>query len=296
MVGAPLDRLARSGRAYRDPLVAIAWDSLDPAQPWLPDDLVSLAGLPVWAGLAPAARRRLSHLEFLAMAELGLGLESLLLHHLGRAAPRALRQGAAAYAVLLSELREEAGHSLMFLELLRHAPRPAPPAPRPWLAAFARLVPTRTGLFWAAVLIGETVATELNRRIREEASLPLAVRQIADLHFADEVRHVAYARLRLAETLPPGAHPLAEPALRLLTRQFLAACFHPPAALYRGAGLAEPEALARAARANPARAALAAACLAPARRFLAGRGIGLTAPPPGSAPARSGARSPAAPR
>ncbi len=265
-----------AARPYRDPVTAIALETLDPALPWLPDDLVSLAGLPEWAALSPAERRRLSQAEFLAMADLGLWLESHLLGHLGRAAPRSFAGGARGYAMELEELREEAGHSLMFLKLFDNAsatlPRIRPR--RPLLAAaFARLVPTGSGLFWAAVLIGETVAVELTRRIRHSPALPRAVGEIAALHLADEVRHVALARRRLAETLPARPHPLAGALLRPLTRQFLAACFHPAPALYRTAGLARPEALACAVRRNPARATLARACLAPASRFLARRGL-----------------------
>ncbi|MGC8468862.1 MAG: diiron oxygenase [Acetobacteraceae bacterium] len=275
---APLERLRR---AYRDPLAAVSWDSLDPGLPWLPEELVSLAGLPQWARLDEPARRRLSQIELLAMVDLGLWLESHLLRHLGRAAPRAHRAGGAVYGAQLAELREEAGHSLMFLELLRRAGRPLPALPRPRLAAaLVRFLPEGSGLFWAAVLIGETVATELNRRIKECRSLPAAVREISAIHFADEVRHVAYARLRAGAALAAGRHPLASLGLRRLARHFLAACFYPGPALYRAAGLPDARALARAARASPSRAALATACLAPARRFLAGRGILLDAARP----------------
>lgn len=260
--------------AYCDPLTTVAWNALDPHQPWLPDDLVSLAGDPAWERLTPTARIALSHLEFLALIDLGLWLEAYLLRALGRAAPTARRLGADAYAAQLHELREEAGHSLMFLEILRRAPHPLPPVPRPGLVtAGARLLAGGGGLFWGAVLIGETVALELNRRIRESDAVPDAIRQIADIHLRDEARHVAYARRRVAEGVSRRPHPLGAAALRLLASRFLATCFHPPPELYQAIGL--PGTLAATARANPIRTALAASCLAPAGRYLSRFGLTL---------------------
>ena len=265
---------ARTPPAYCDPLTTVAWAALDPDRPWLPDDLVSLAGDPAWDRLTPTARIALSHLEFLALIDLGLWLEAYLLRALGRAAPVARHLGAAAYAAQLHELREEAGHSLMFLEILRRAPHTLPPVPRPRLVtAGARLLPGSSGLFWGAVLIGETVAVELNRRIRESDAIPDAIRQIADIHLRDEARHVAYARHRVAEAISQRPHPLGAAALRLLAGRFLATCFHPPPALYQAAGL--PSALAATARVNPIRNALAASCLAPAGRYLGRFGLRL---------------------
>lgn len=263
----------RMPRAYCDPLTTVAWNALDTHRPWLPDDLVSLAGDPAWERLTPTARIALSHLEFLALIDLGLWLEAYLLRALGRAAPTARRLGADAYAAQLHELREEAGHSLMFLEILRRAPHPLPSVPRPRLVTAGARLLAGGGLFWGAVLIGETVAVELNRRIRESDAVPDAIRQIADIHLRDEARHVAYARRRVAEAVSPRPHPLGAAALRLLASRFLATCFHPPPALYQAVGL--PGTLAATARANPIRTALAASCLAPAGRYLSRFGLTL---------------------
>lgn len=264
----------RAAPAYCDPLAAVPWEALDPERPWLPDDLVSLAGDPAWRHISPSARIALSQLEFLALIDLGLWLESYLLRALGRAAPTARRAGAETYAAQLHEMREEAGHSLMFLEILRRAPRPLPPIPRPRLVtAGARLLPGGHGLFWSAVLIGETVALELNRRIRDARIVPDAIRLIAEIHLRDEARHVAYARQRVADAVSHRPHPLAGATLRLLAGRFLATCFHPPPGLFAAAGL--PGTLAASARANPARNALAAACLAPAGRYLERFGLRL---------------------
>ena len=267
----------RRPHRYRDPLAEVDLDRLDKTQPWLPEELVSLAGLAQWRALDAPVRLRLAQLEFVALADLGLWLEAHLLRHLGRAAPKVRRLGAEAYAAQLAELREEAGHSLMFLELLRRSPCALPgDLPRPRLAAaFAGRLGAWSGLFWGCVLIGETVATELNRRTRDAAGVPAVVRDIAGLHFADEVRHVAYARLRVADAFARRPHRLAGAVLRPLARQYIEACFYPPPSLYAAAGAPDAPGLARAARANPARQALAATCLAPARRFLAGRGVAI---------------------
>jgi len=276
-----LDRLNAASRPYRDPVAQIPWHELDPARPWLPERLVSLHGLPEYAALSEPQKLRLSQAEFVATAELGLWLESLFLARFGRDVLRQLGASPAASQYRLNELREEAGHSLMFIELMRRSGFPflTPPQRRPRLASlFARLVPAPSPIFWAAVFIGEAVPNQLNRLIAGEGALPGAVRAIVELHMRDEIRHVAYARLRLARDLPRlgrGARMLLLPLLRVVLRQFLDTCFYPQAAVYGAAGLADAPRLARIVRTSPARAALVAECFEPARRFLRAQGLDL---------------------
>jgi P-aminobenzoate N-oxygenase AurF len=275
-----VNRLNAASRPYRDPRAQVPWHELDPARPWLPERLISLYGLPDYDALSQQQKLRLSQAEFVATAELGLWLESLFLARVGR---QVLRQSdnQAAIEYQLNELREEAGHSLMFIDLVRRSGFPGltPPRRRPRIAnLFARLVPANSPIFWAAVFIGEAVPDQFNRLIASDTSLPDAVRAIVALHRHDEARHIAYARLQLARDLPRLSHVARMalvPPLRLLLRQFLDTCFYPQAPVYRAAGLADASRLARVVRANPGRAAVVAQCLESVRRFLHAHGLKL---------------------
>ena len=259
---------------YRDPLPLIPWATLDPNRPWLPERLVSLHGLSEYAALSAAQRLRLSQVEFVASAELGLWLESLFLSRFTRDALRSLDANPETYRAQLQELREEAGHSLMFLELMRRSgiPRLTPVRERPRLAAlFARTIPVRSPLFWAAVFVGEAVPNAFNRILLADRTLPEAVRSIAALHTGDEDRHVAYAYERLAGGLAHTSRIMRAayvPVLSLLIRQFVATCFYPPASVYAAAGIPDGPRMAHAARASGARAALVDECLTPVRERL----------------------------
>jgi P-aminobenzoate N-oxygenase AurF len=274
-----IERLHAASRPYRDPVAEIPWHELDRERPWLPEPLVSLYALPEYAALSREQKLRLSQIEFVALAELGLWLESLFLARFGRdllrqKTPSAKEDG-------LNELREEAGHSLMFIELIRRSGLPAltPPKLRPRLPSLAaRLLPAGSPLFWAAVLLAEAVPDEFNRRIAADGTLPGAIRAIIQLHRREEGRHIAYARLKLTRGLPRLGKPARAALallLRILLRQFLDTCFFVEAPVYAAAGIADAPRLARAVRASPARAALAAQCLEPARRFLSTQGLRL---------------------
>ena len=274
-----IERLNALSRPYRDPVAQIPWTELDPARPWLPEPLVSLYALPEYRALGPEQKLRLSQAEFVALCELGLWLESLFLARFGRDLLR--RKSRAASEYRLHELREEAGHSLMFVELIRRSGFPplTPPALRPrLLGLLARRLPSGSPLFWAAVFLAEAVPDELNRRIAADAALPGAIRAIVLLHRREEGRHLAYARSKLARDLPrlgKTARRALAPILRILLRQFLDACFCVKAPVYAAAGIADAARLARVARASPARAALARECLEPARHFLSKQGLDL---------------------
>lgn len=276
-----IDRLNTANVPYRDPVSAVPWDHLDSEHPWLPERLVSLYGLPEYGTLTQAQRLRLTQLEFVATARLGLWLEALFLIRFSRTTLRQLKSDPAAYQHQLHELREEAGHSLMFIELMRRSGVPVDLSieHRPRLASlFARLAPAHSPLFWATVFVGEAVPNELNRLIHADASLPAAVQAIVQAHMNDEVRHIAYARLKLTHELPRAngvTRRLLSPLLRIVTKQFVDTCFYPPPKLYADAGISNPLRVALAVRHSEPRAALVRECLEPARRFLCEHGFRL---------------------
>jgi hypothetical protein len=273
------ERLCASSSGYSDPLTAIPWDTLDSEAYWMPEAAVSLYGLPEWQALDADAKRRLSQVELIAFLELGLWLEALFMQ---RIAGRILQGGSpdpADAAYQLHELREEAGHSLMFWELIRRSGwGPVNTmADRPRLAAaFARLAPYESAAFWATIYIGESVPDRLNRWVRAADGIPEAVREVVGVHMREEARHIAYARHQVERKLTQGA-PVRRAASRLLIRQvfrqFIRTCFYPTPRVYAAAGLPEPRRLARRARANPARARLVADCTGETARYLGERGM-----------------------
>jgi hypothetical protein len=115
-----LDRLGALGSHYRDPIEAIAWETADPELPWLPDSVLSLSGTSLGEAMTPAMRVRFSRVEFARLCAAGLWLEGLLIARVAAdrfmdGAPTAERQ------VVLQEVREEAGHGLMFLEMIQRS-------------------------------------------------------------------------------------------------------------------------------------------------------------------------------
>ncbi len=235
---------------------------------------MSLHGTAHYAALSPEQKLRLSQAEFVSFTVVGLWLESFLLAAFTREALRQFRSDLLAYRYQLHELREEIGHSLMFLELMRRSGF-ALPVPSGWRAdlalALSGLISAEKPLFWAGSLICEEVPNNFNRLVLADPSLPAAVRGMVRLHVREETRHVAYARLRLIQDLPRlgrARRALYGPALRLGAGQFVRGCFYPSRQVYAAAGIADAAKAAAAARANPARAALVEECLRPVRQFL----------------------------
>lgn len=273
-----LRQLSENSTPYRDPLASVNWSQLDTGSAWLPEHALSLYGVPGFGELAPTVRQKLSQLEFVHIMHCGLWLESIFLHRMSRR----LRPGLphAEHEILLHELREEAGHSLMFLRAIEAAglslPESSWRAPRA-AHALGRWVPAGSALFSLALFIGEDVSDKFNRYLRVQAEgVNPAVRQICTLHVADEARHIVLAR-RMLERRLSGAGPvqrrfLAWAAERLL-RHMTGTFYFPPAGFYERAGLACAPAWRKAAARNPARWRFARERLAPTVRTLRSYGL-----------------------
>lgn len=273
-----LKRLSHNSASYRDPLAHVDWEEFDAEREWLPQSALSLYGLPEFDELPELTRRRLSQYEFINVMLCGLWLERLFLQRLSRRLDAFLPR--AEYEYLLHELREEAGHSLMFLRAIESAALPLPVrawrAPRlaDWLG---RRAPVSGALFWLAVVIAEDAPDKFNRRLRLYGdTLHRGVRQVCTLHVLDEARHITFARARLDGLLEQASGlrkaPLAA-AARLLLREVAGALYFPPASFYELAGLHDGSAWRRRALRNPARQRFVEQCLAPTARMLAGCGL-----------------------
>ena len=273
-----LRQLSENSARYRDPVARVAWSQLDTGSGWLPETALSLYGLPGFDALSPAARRRLSQYEFINVMYCGLWLEAIFLQRISRRLWPGMPREEHEY--LLHELREEAGHSLMFLRAIEAGgldlPRGSWRAPRV-ASALGRFAPVGGGLFWLAMLIGEDVSDKFNRHVRGQPDgVNPAVLQICTLHVVDEARHIAAAHRNLEMTLAgAGAarRRLLSAAARLLLWQMARAFYYPPARFYELAGLARGADWRNAALRNPARRQFVAERLAPTVRALESYGL-----------------------
>jgi P-aminobenzoate N-oxygenase AurF len=270
-----LQRLNASSTPYKDPLATLQWQHLATDAWWLPPEAVSLAGVPAFERLPLAVRRRLSHYEFALVLETGLWFESLFMSRFARASDgetdRALR------ARYLHEVREEAGHSLMFLELLDrsgvHISRAADPRSR-LATAVSWLLPFSSALFWTLTVIGEEFGDRLTRTIPrgvENATVSAVVYHMARLHVRDEARHIAHTRAACAEAtrrLPRWRRVVLSPLVQLAFDALADRLYYPPSALYMCAGLPSDVAWPRLARTSAVRRRLVAQATAPTLNFL----------------------------
>jgi hypothetical protein len=260
---------------YEDPLASIDWRAVDRECWWLPPSLLSLAGVPQFEGLSLRARQRLSHLEYAHLLEAGLWLESQFMGRLARLAHAS--DDVARRMQFLRELREEAGHSLMFVELLHrsgYGVRGEHGAAMRALDLLGRLLPSRSALFWATVVVGEELPDRLNRRLRrgvEDATLSAVVYRIADIHTRDEAMHCAWAReqcRRASARSRAWQRALLASPLSLAIDGYARYVYFPPAATYERAGLAPGRLWRDRALGNPARRAQIAQMLRPTLDFL----------------------------
>lgn len=275
------EQLSRNSAPYQDPLAKIHWDQLDLGRYWLPPQAISLYGLADFARLPEAQRVRLSQYEFLHIIEAGLWLEGLFMERITRSISRD-RTDRAALRYRLHELREEAGHSLMFLELIARSGLSAPYLQPPRLKLVdlvGRYAPLGSLGFWLAVLLGEEVPDRLNRFVRKHGDVvSVPILEMCTAHIVDEARHIAYARqkveARLAN-LPAWRRALLRPLVQTLLRQFIDIFYYPTPALYELAGLSPGKRWAAAARANPHRTDFIGQCLNPALQLLRQRGFAI---------------------
>jgi len=165
-----LEQLSVNSCPYHDPLTHLDWSQLSCDDFWLPQSAMSLQGVADYEKLPDLTKKRLSHYEFIGFIQAGLWLESIFIERLGKNLRKT--QALAEHAYYLHEIREEAGHSLMFLHLMEKSGLRLPDTwrQRPRFADFlGRHAPLNTTLFWLAVVVGEEVPDKLNRHVRVHA-------------------------------------------------------------------------------------------------------------------------------
>lgn len=275
-----LQQLSANSDPYRDPLAALDWRSLSLEHYWLPPQALSLYGLSEFNALSEAAKIRLSQYEMLAHAQAAITLERIFLEL--TASRLAGAQQRAEYAYLLHEMREEAGHSLMFLKLGAASGLTLPD----WRAGLPRIARSASRalpggpVYWGMLVIGEDIPDKLNRFVRRQVCAKLSpfIRQMTTLHVVDETRHIAYARQRLDAALARRrglSLRLYGMVLDRLFNQFVRAYFWPRAELYQNAGLGDGRAWRRLALGSAPRREFVLRLIAPVMRLLGNHGLSL---------------------
>lgn len=275
------EHLSQNSSPYHDPISVLPWETLSLDDYWLPRQAMSLYGLPEFDKLDEIQKIRVSQYEFISFIQAGIWLEGLFMQRLVKAVRHTTRTSERIYH--LHELREEAGHSLMFLELIRRSGLAIPKLKRQW-PFFAdlcgRYLPHRNALFWMAVVIGEEVPDKLNRQIRHQADdgLNPVIREMSTLHIKDEARHIAYSRNEVTELLRVSRVHYTkwfQPLLNTLFNQFVTRFYFPHPAYYEYAGLENGNAWRAKAMQNPARQQFIEQCVTPTVRFFQEHGIEL---------------------
>ena len=278
-MNAALDRIAKHGRCYKDPITAIDWRSADAERPWLPRGLLlgHESQVPIRADQFIA----LSRAEYARLCAAGLWLEGLLINRV--TASGLLDVDTQEARVMLQEIREETGHSLMFLEMIDragHDDRPRLEGTR-LLTAIAKRLHIETAEFWAMVFIGETVTDTFAKKAlkladsSDDAICPVA-EQVLALHHREEARHIAAARQFLAARISKmNRHRrwIFAGTLHWLLNLFLEATMYPSLeSLYR-AGVTDADILFHRLRRDPWRQKVAVACATPAVSLLTREGL-----------------------
>lgn len=278
-----LQQLSVNSEPYHDPLTQLPWKMLSLDDFWLPSSALSLAGLPAFERQPETVQRRLSQYEFVNFIQAGLWLEGIFIERLGKALKHP--DSLAEHAYNLHEIREEAGHSLMFLKLMAQSGLYLPPGNfhRPWLADFlGRRAPTHSTLFWLAVVIGEAIPDRLNRHVRAQGGpMNPLITQMCRLHIMDEARHIARARNALEQGLTRTSaftRALLAPVARRLIAQFARTFYLPRAEIYELSGLTPGHAWRTLARHNPARIEFVAQSIRPTLNLLARHGFAIDVP------------------
>lgn len=277
-------QLSANSSTYHDPLAQLDWAALSVDDYWLPPSALSLHGIAEFEQLPEDKRKRLSQYEFLSFVQSGLWLEGIFLERLARQLHSVGDPTLQAY--YLHEIREEAGHGLMFLQLMEQSKIFIPPSLRhfPRFAhLMGRFAPMDGAMFWLAVVIGEEIPDKLNRQVRlaENTMINPLVRQLCSLHLMDEARHIAHARSTLANSLKHCGQ-LKKTALSfiasILLQQFTRSFYLPEEGIYELAGLAPGKKWRELARQNPVRQDFVRSCVEPTLNLLRNQGIKLDMP------------------
>jgi len=274
-----LDRVTEHGRPYQDPLTVINWEKANPLLPWLPRSL--LLSKECFGSIDEDEFLKLSRAEFTRLCAAGLWLEGLLVNRVTETGLIGIETAEA--RVMLQEIREETGHSLMFLEMIDRADQASRPRLEgtKLLTVVAKRLRVEAAEFWAMAYIGETVTDTFAMKAlklaqtEDQPMCPLA-EQVLAFHHREEARHIAAARQFLMVRMSGMSQKrrwIFSQTVQWLLNLFLDATMYPSAESLMRAGLADPVGLAQRLRKNPMRQEIARTCAVPAVSLLKRDGL-----------------------
>lgn len=272
-----VEQLTRNSQPYRDPLTRVDWERLDRGSHWLPETALSLHGVDAFEAMPETLHSALSQQEYLHFVGIETWIKGLFMERLSRHVQNA-GGNTALIRYRLHELREQAGHALLFLELQRRAatqPYGNPAVSSRVLALLVRHTPVESLTHQLLALVGTEVPDRVNRVLRQHRSeVCPAVYDIVNMQVIDAARHIAQARDAIdAAPQAQRRRPWIQPLLRLAFRRLVALIFYPPAAVYERAGLKPGWQWQGAAQTSAERQRFVRDCIEPTRRLLAQAGF-----------------------
>jgi hypothetical protein len=189
-----------STRRIVEPDTALAWGTLGTGQ-LVADELLTVAGLAL--GLSPTQKAELSREELASMLTTGLRFEAgLIAGFAAQLATADITDPRVTY--MLHEMGEETRHSRAFARLVTElggrAPNPLERGvPARLRKRISRIAMDSPALLTVFVLAGEEIPDLLQKIAAEHPDTDPLVAAVNRYHRTEEARHLAFARMTLAE-------------------------------------------------------------------------------------------------
>jgi hypothetical protein len=238
-----------------DPYKTIDWSvPFDLERFYVPPDMVSLYGTPMWDQMTREQQVKLSMHEACSVLATGIWFENLLsfkmMDYLTNVSPHDPH-----FYWMQIEVADECRHSMMFGEIIKRSGTPwYKPRFANLFAFFTKYLTPKLSMI-LGTLAAEDVTDYLNRRIAQDPECHPAMRELSKIHIVEEARHLGYAREWLKENWPRTgkiARALAKRDALMSTSIIIWQLVHPD--VYKNVGL-PPEAV-QIAKNNPHRAHL----------------------------------------
>jgi hypothetical protein len=185
-----------------DPYKTIDWNvPFDLERFYLPPDMVSLYGTPMWDQMTREQQVKLSMHEACSALATGIWFETQLsmkfMDYLINTSPHDPH-----FYWMQIEVADECRHSMMFGELIRHTGVPwYKPRFSNLFVAFTKYLTPKASMI-LGTLAAEDITDYLNRRIAQDPECHPAMRELSKIHIVEEARHLGYARQWLKENWP----------------------------------------------------------------------------------------------
>jgi len=242
-----------SHRRSFDPYKDIDWSvPFDYSYFYMPQDMVSLYGTPLWDQMTREQRVKLSMHEACSALATTIWFENQLcfklMDYLIDESPLD-----PSFSWMQIEVADECRHSMMFSEAIKRCQVPwYKPRWSSLLVFFTKYLTSRVGMM-LSTLAAEDVTGYLNHRTAQDPECHPLMREVSKIHILEEARHRGYAHRYLEQNWPrvgKFARSMARRYGLLATRIIIWQMVHP--AIYQNLGL--PAESLQMAKQNPHRA------------------------------------------